>query len=174
MTFALGNCRRMPEIQAASERIATLKTNTLATSFLFALLLAGCVSPHQSDAERHKAAALPPPQQPAPMPPPLSFRGETPQTHQEVVESAASPLSAEQLAADEANLPKYALNLRVGMTLEQASAVFRPHPLKIESTASRENGSIAIYRTLVISNMPEIRLTFYSGSLQSWATVAKH
>jgi hypothetical protein len=108
------------------------------------------------------------------MPPPLSFQGEAPQAHQDVVESAAGPLSAEQLAADEANLPKYALNLRVGMTLEQASAVFRPHPLRIESTASGENGSISIYRTLVISNAPEIWLTFFSGSLQSWATVARH
>jgi hypothetical protein len=174
MTFALGNWRRIAEIRSAIERISILKADTLTTSFLFGLLLAGCVSPRPSDAERHKAAATPPPQQPAPMPPPLSFQGEAPQTHQELVESAVSPLSAEQVAADETNLPKYALNLRVGMTLEQASAVFRPHPLKIESTASGENGSISIYRTLVISNRPEIWLTFYSGSLQSWATVAKH
>ena len=164
----------MPKIQPASERITIVNTNTQAARLLFTLLLAGCVSPHQSDTERHKAAELSAPQQPAPMPPPLSFQGEAPQARLEVVESAASPLSAEQLAADEANLPKYALNLKVGMTLEQASAVFRPHPLKIESIASGENGTISIYRTLVISNVPAIRLTFYSGSLQSWATVAKH
>lgn len=163
----------MPEIQPAAERYATVKANIQTTSFLIALLLAGCVSPRQSEAEKHKAAAAPPPPQPAPMPPPLAFQEEAPKARQEADEGASGPYTAEELAADEANIPKYALNLRVGMTVEQAGAVFRPHPLKLESTASGENGSISVYRTLIISNQPEIWLTFYSGSLQSWATVAK-
>jgi hypothetical protein len=144
-----------------------------ASSLAIALLVAGCVGPRQPAAEKHKAPAAPtPPPQPAPMPPPLAFQGD-PSPPSQATESASSPLSAEALVADEANIPKYALNLKVGMTVEQAGAVFRPHPLKLESTASGANGSVAIYRTLVISDQPEIWLTFFSGSLQSWAAVTK-
>ncbi len=152
---------------------AAAGTRTLALALLAAVLLGGCASPRASAAAKHKqATAAAEPASPPPPPPPLMFQGEAPPAGG--AERAASPLSAEELAADEANVAGYALNLRVGMTLDQARAVFRGHPLKLESEAKGANGGISVYRTLMVSEHPEVWLTFYSDSLQSWTTVAKH
>ena len=137
------------------------------------MLLSGCGSPRGSFADRHKPTPTPTPA-PAPQPPPLNIQGDGALSQDAVPGSAPRPLTAEEVVADEVNVPSEAQGLKVGMTLGEARAVFLPHPLKLESRAEGPHGTVSVYRTLLVSRAPEVWLTFFGDSLQSWTVVARH